>query len=87
MARPEVTGKNPRVSSEVALPEQHARGPPLAMTVPQFCKAHGISIGHFYALLKRGLGPRVMKLGVRTLISTEEAARWRAERTAASNAA
>jgi hypothetical protein len=55
---------------------------PLAFSVEEFCKAHGISIGHFYALLKAGLGPRVMKVGLRTLISAEEAARWRAERTA-----
>jgi hypothetical protein len=58
-----------------------------ALTVAEFCTAHGISIGHFYALKKRGLAPRVMKLGIRTLISIEEAARWRAERTAASNVA
>jgi hypothetical protein len=36
-------------------------------------------------LRKQGLAPRVMKLGVRTLIAVEEAARWRAERTAESN--
>jgi hypothetical protein len=59
----------------------------LGYSVAQFCEAHDISIGHFYALKKQGLAPRVMKLGTRTLISVEEAARWRAERTAASNAA
>jgi hypothetical protein len=59
----------------------------LGYSVAEFCEAHDISIGFFYELRKRGLGPRVMKLGTRTLISAEEAARWRAERTAASNAA
>ena len=39
----------------------------------------------FYALLKRGEGPEIMKVGLRTLISHEAAARWRAERTAASS--
>jgi hypothetical protein len=58
----------------------------LGYSVAEFCEAHDISIG-FFELRKRGLGPRVMKLGTRTLISAEEAARWRAERTAASNAA
>jgi len=65
-----------------------ARAPPLppgAYSVEQFCRAHDISIGHFYALLKAGIGPRLMKVGIRTLISVEEAARWRAERTAASS--
>jgi predicted DNA-binding transcriptional regulator AlpA len=60
---------------------------PLALSVEQFCRAHSISIGFFYELLKRGKGPRLMKLGTRTLISFEEAARWRAERTAASGEA
>jgi hypothetical protein len=57
----------------------------LGFSVAAFCEAHNISIGHFYALKKRGLAPRVMKVGTRTLISDEEAARWRAERTAASS--
>jgi hypothetical protein len=57
----------------------------LGFSVAEFCEAHNISIGHFYALRKRGLAPRVMKVGLRTLISAEEAARWRAELTAASS--
>ena len=57
----------------------------LGFSVAGFCEAHNISIGHFYALQKKGLAPRVMKVGLRTLISAEEAARWRAERTAASS--
>jgi hypothetical protein len=61
-----------------------ARGPPkLAMSVAEFCLLHSISIGFFYELLKRGEGPRIMKVGLRTLVSVEEAARWRAMRTAA----
>jgi hypothetical protein len=60
---------------------------PLAYSVEEFCKVHDISVGFFYALLKRGEGPRVMKVGLRTLISAEEATRWREERTAASNTA
>ena len=58
---------------------------PLAFSVEEFCKAHGISIGFFYTLLKEGRAPEIMKLGTRTLISHEAAARWRAERTAASS--
>ena len=63
MARPEVTGKHPPLQ-------------PLAFSVEEF-KAHGISIGFFYTLLKDKRGPEIMKLGTRTLIS--------AERTAASS--
>ena len=69
MTRPEITG----------------RKAPLALSVGEFRDAHDISIGHFYAMLKKGVGPRVMKVGTRTLISVEEAARWRAERTDASH--
>ena len=56
---------------------------PAVYSIEQFCQAHDISYGHFYALQRAGLGPRVMKLGSRRLISVEEARRWRAERTAA----
>jgi hypothetical protein len=74
MARPEeITGKK-KLTLE-----------PLAYSVEQFCRVHDISIGFFYTLLKAGTGPRVMKIGTRTLISAEEAARWRDERTAASS--
>ena len=41
----------------------------LGFSVAEFCQAHNISIGHFYALKKKGLGPRVMKVGLRTLRS------------------
>jgi predicted DNA-binding transcriptional regulator AlpA len=54
-------------------------------SIPNFCKTHGFSVAHFYALKKQGIAPRVMKLGARSIITDEEATRWRAERTAASN--
>lgn len=46
-------------------------------TVAQFCADHNISRTHFYALLKDGRGPRLMKLGRRVLISAEAASDWR----------
>lgn len=46
-------------------------------TIPQFCGAHNISRAHLYDLIKAGNGPRVMKVGRRTLISAEAAADWR----------
>jgi hypothetical protein len=88
MARPEITGRKhiaDEASAAVSSAHRAPSLPPGAYSVEQFCRAHDISIGHFYALLKAGIGPRVMKVGIRTLISVEEAARWRAERTAASS--
>ena len=41
-----------------------------AQTVEEFCQAHRISRGTFYNLLKDGRGPRVMKVGARTLVGT-----------------
>lgn len=48
----------------------------LAYTVPQFCDGFNVSRTHFYALLKDGKGPRLMKVGRRTLISAQAAADW-----------
>lgn len=46
-------------------------------TIHQFCSGHNISRTHLYELIKQGKGPRLMKLGRRTLISAEAAADWR----------
>jgi len=46
-------------------------------TVAQFCKAHHISRSMFYKLLQQGLGPRLMAVGRRRMISFEAAADWR----------
>ena len=54
--------------------------PRLALSIPEFCKAHGISEGFFYKLKKQGEGPREMKVGARTLITFESAAEWRRAR-------
>ena len=45
--------------------------PRLALSIPEFCEAHGISEGFFYKLKKQGEGPREMKVGARTLITFE----------------
>lgn len=49
-------------------------------TVPEFCAVHKISRGTFYNLLKAGKGPKVLKVGSRTLITKESAAEWRRQR-------
>ena len=66
-----------------------AVGPPsprLALSILEFCDAHGISEGFYYKLKKQGQGPREMRLGTRTLITFESAADWRRERERASAA-
>ena len=46
--------------------------------VNTFCESHKISRSFLYKLIAEGRGPRIMKLGRRTLISVESAAEWRA---------
>jgi hypothetical protein len=71
MSRPEVTGRK-------AGRAQVIEGPPAAVyDIKGFCVAHKISPDHYYRLQRIGEGPRVMKVGARTLISHESAAEWR----------
>lgn len=56
---------------------------PETYTVETFCKSHNISRAFFYALRKQGKGPRVAKLGTRTIITREAASNWRAALDAA----
>lgn len=48
-----------------------------AQSVDAFCKANSISTSMFYKLAKEGQAPRIMKVGRRTLISSEAADAWR----------
>jgi hypothetical protein len=52
--------------------------PPI-YSVSDFCKAHCIARSFLYLLLREGRGPRLTKLGRRTLITREAAAEWRAQ--------
>jgi hypothetical protein len=51
--------------------------PHAAYSVRDFCAAHNITKVFFYKLMKEGAGPRIMKVGSRTLISVEAASDWR----------
>jgi hypothetical protein len=54
---------------------------PLAFTIREFCKAHGLCISSYYKLKRLGFAPREMHLaGAIIRISTEAAAEWRAAR-------
>lgn len=46
-------------------------------TVPEFCLEHRISRSLLYKLLQQRNGPRIMKVGKRTLITIEAAEAWR----------
>jgi predicted DNA-binding transcriptional regulator AlpA len=48
----------------------------MLMSIREFCADCGISRATFYTLMRQGEGPRVMKIGDRTLISRESAAEW-----------
>jgi hypothetical protein len=51
-----------------------------AYSVEEFCERHRISRAHFYNEVRDRRGPRLMKVGARTLITKEAAADWRRER-------
>jgi predicted DNA-binding transcriptional regulator AlpA len=68
----------PRTQFAAALPRPPT--PRLALSIPEFCEAHGISDAFYYKLKKQGKGPREMKVGARTLITFESAAEWRRTR-------
>jgi hypothetical protein len=53
----------------------------LAFTVKDFCEAHSFSRAKFYALVREGQGPRLMRVGKSDFISAEDAAEWRRRMT------
>jgi hypothetical protein len=55
-----------------------------AFTVDEFCQAHRISRSALYGLWRAGIGPRVIKVGPKNIITKKAAAEWRAAREAAS---
>ena len=85
MARPEVTGRKSSAGKE---PHPRSQRPawrcrfPSSATHTEFQRGHVLQNEE----TKRGLTPREMKIGTRTLITFEAAAKWRAEREAASTA-
>jgi len=55
-----------------------SRPAPSLQSVADFCVDNGISRSLFYRLVQEGRGPRLTKVGRRTLIGSEAAAEWRA---------
>lgn len=46
------------------------------LTINEFCSSFRISRTHFYNLVKQGYGPKIIKLGRRSLISYSDAKEW-----------
>jgi hypothetical protein len=55
-----------------------------ALSIAEFCRRHGISTALYFKISREGRGPRLMRVGRRTLVTQEAACEWRREREAAS---
>ena len=55
-------------------------GGALCYSTAEFCRSASISEEMFYKLRRTGRGPKIFKLGARTMISVEAARRWIEER-------
>jgi hypothetical protein len=97
-ARGRVISKRDRrvkVKQKTSHDRPQARAPPAlpgaevcAFSIPEFCRVHGgMSQSYFHALVAKGRGPRLMKVGARTMISREAAADWRRAQEAATEQA
>lgn len=95
MARPEITGRAPPEQTAVDIVNEQARprAPPSpklphierrAYRIVEFCAAHGVSRAKYYQLKNLGLGPHETDAGGVIIITEEDAARWRKQRSAAS---
>jgi hypothetical protein len=52
-----------------------------AFTISEFCDAHRISRSKFYLLKAKGKAPRITDLDGKQIITDEDAAAWRRERS------
>lgn len=54
---------------------------PECYTLPEFAKAHRMSLRRLYDLLELGCGPAITRNGRRPIVTREAAVAWRAEWT------
>jgi hypothetical protein len=90
MPRGEVTGRKPRARAAITANAPSISGspvPPACFSIKTFCLAHHLSEAMFFKMREMGIGPDVMQVGRRVLISFESAAKWRSQREAAATAA
>jgi hypothetical protein len=60
-------------------PEKKREAKPVALkayTIPQFCEAYNMSIWTYYRIAKDGIGPKIRKVGHKTLIGVDDAEAW-----------
>ena len=96
-ARGRVVGKHDRrvKIKQKTHDRPQARAPPAplgaeirAYSIKEFCRVHGgMSQAFFHVLVAKGKGPRLMKVGARTFITVEAAAKWRRAQEAATKQA
>ena len=48
-----------------------------AMSIAEFCRRHSVSEPFYHKLQRQHRGPKTIKVGARTLITAEAAAKWR----------
>jgi hypothetical protein len=72
--------RTPKMSPPARAP---AEDEAVAYSIKQFCARHGISQSLYFELQKDKLGPLIMEVRGRVLISKEAARRWRRAREAA----
>lgn len=77
----------PKTSPPVQPATPAAPHEPDAYTVEAFCTAHRISRSTVYQLWDAGIGPAIMRVGKKVLISRESAAKWRRSRETAAKKA
>jgi hypothetical protein len=51
------------------------------MSIKEFCRRNNLSEPFYHKLQKQGLGPDVIRIGGRTLISEDAARAWRERHT------
>jgi hypothetical protein len=66
----------------MSLEHSPAREVGAVFTVQQFCESHCLSRSKLYQEWAAGIGPRVIRVGTKILISKEAAADWRRSREA-----
>jgi predicted DNA-binding transcriptional regulator AlpA len=77
---PNVAAMLKKPIAAMALAMSATAAEPLAYTIREFCRAHGISVPTYYEFKKQGLGPAEMRMGAVVRISREAAAAWRQAR-------
>ncbi len=51
-------------------------GPRLLYSIKEFCKMCGFSRSFLYKLISQGIGPEILKIGNRSMITPENAKMW-----------